>query len=280
MRLGNHLKLILLSVFLAVAPANLAVAEDASQWTKVLHSEARILRGVMRADGDLEVGVQIKLDAGWKTYWRVPGDAGVPPEFDWSRSGNIADVTVLWPAPVRFRDSFGESIGYLDEVVFPLVIKPADWTRPSEVKLTVLFAVCKDICAPVRADLALKLPAQSSTPRFAGIIARYKALVPKPPEQIAGLRVARVSVQRTGGDVHLLVDVICEDPNRPMDIFVEGNQQFYFGSPKTERAPVAGQKRFRIRVDGIPPGKGLGGERLSFVVVDGDKRLAQDWRVQ
>lgn len=279
MRLGRYMCVVLASLLIAV-PAGVAFAGQASQWTQVLHSQARIVRGVMQPDGAIELGVQIQLDQGWKTYWRVPGDAGVPPEFDWSKSSNVADVTVLWPAPVRFRDSFGESIGYHDEVVFPLVVRPGDWTKPSEVKLTVHYAVCKDICAPVRADLALNLPSQSSTPRFAGIIAHYMAQVPKPPEQVTGLRVAQVGIERTAGQLHLVVDVICEDPNRHMDIFVEGAERFYFGSPKAERAPAAGQKRFRIRVDGAAQGDALSGERLSFVVVDGDKRLAQDWRLQ
>lgn len=279
MRRFASLYILVLSLLLA-APSGTAMAAQASQWTQVLHSQARIVRGIMHDDGAIEVGIQVKLDAGWKTYWRVPGDAGVPPEFDWSQSRNIADVNLLWPAPVRFRDIFGESIGYLDEVVFPVVVRPGDWTKPSVVKVTVHYAVCKDICAPVRADLVLDLPLQSSTPLFAAVIARYKAMVPKPPEQVTGLRVANVSVLRADKDVHLLVDVICEDPARRMDVFIEGPKRLYFATPKAERAPVAGQKRFRIRIDGVGEGETLSGERLSFVVVDGDKRLAQDWRLQ
>ena len=61
---------------------------------------------------------------GWKTYWRMPGDAGIPPQFDWSGSQNVKSVEVLWPAPQRFIDSGGETVGYKDRVVFPLRIVP------------------------------------------------------------------------------------------------------------------------------------------------------------
>ena len=257
-----------------------AVAQQASQWAKVLHSQVRIVRGIMQPDGSIELGVHIELDDGWKTYWRVPGDAGVPPEFDWARSSNVKDVSVAWPAPIRFRDQFGESIGYMDEVLFPVTVTPEDWTRATYVELTVNFAVCKDICAPVQANLSLPLMAQSSSPRFAGLIARYKQTVPKPPEQVPGLRVAHVEVVHSGDDVHLLVDIKCDDTARPMDVFVEGDQRLFFATPKLETGAPEGHKRFRIRVDSATDDKSLAGERLNFVVVEGQKRLAQSWHLQ
>ena len=224
--------------------------------------------------------MHIELDDGWKTYWRVPGDAGVPPDFDWTRSSNVKDVTVLWPAPIRFRDQFGESIGYKDEVVFPVVVEPEDWTRASFVELTLNFAVCKDICAPVQANLSLPLMAQSASPRFAGLIARYKQTVPKPPDQVAGLSVEHVAVERDGDDIHLVIDIKCDDPMRDMDVFVEGDERFFFGTPRLQAGAPEGHKRFRIRVDSATDDNSLAGERLNFVVVEGHKRLAQTWHLQ
>jgi DsbC/DsbD-like thiol-disulfide interchange protein len=57
------------------------------------------------------VGIQIHLDPGYKTYWREPGDSGLPPVFDWQGSENVATVDVRWPVPVRFADGSGSSIG-------------------------------------------------------------------------------------------------------------------------------------------------------------------------
>ena len=257
-----------------------AQAQQATNWAKVLHSQARLVRGVMQPDGSIEAGVHIKLDPGWKTYWRVPGDAGVPPEFNWLRSVNVSDVTVLWPAPIRFRDQYGDGIGYKDEVVFPIVVSPADWTKASTVKLTLHFAVCNDICAPVRADLALEIPVQSVRPQYAGLIARYMSQVPKPVEEGDGLRIVNVGTEATDRDVHLVVDIAHEDGSNAVDVFLEGPEELYFNTPVEVAAGVDQQKRYRIRVDGEDGTDALNDARLNFVLVQGDKRVAQSWQLQ
>src|SRR5688572_3192220 len=100
-------------------------------------------------DGTWTAGLEITLAGGWKTYWRLPGESGVPPQFDWSRSTNLAAVTVGWPAPRRFHDAAGETIGYRDRVVLPLRVAPVDPQKPVGLALSLFYAVCKDICVPV-----------------------------------------------------------------------------------------------------------------------------------
>ncbi|MGH6873549.1 MAG: protein-disulfide reductase DsbD domain-containing protein, partial [Aestuariivirgaceae bacterium] len=108
-------------------------------------------------DGAWTAGLEITLAEGWKTYWRLPGDSGVPPQFDWSRSTNLAAVTVGWPAPRRFTDAAGETIGYRDRIVLPLRVDAADPQKPVGLALSLFYAVCKDICIPVQADLAVEI---------------------------------------------------------------------------------------------------------------------------
>src|SRR5690349_24665649 len=96
---------------LAVGTAS-AWAGDASAWEQDTHSATRLIAGDgtrLAADGAWRAGVEIKLGRGWKTYWRYPGDSGVPPRFDFSGSSNVKAVNVLWPTPHRFRDASGES---------------------------------------------------------------------------------------------------------------------------------------------------------------------------
>src|SRR5580700_5324870 len=103
-------------------------AQDASPWDKQPHAQARLLAGTMMKSADatyLRAGVEIRLDPGWKTYWREPGDSGVPPTLDFSGSQNVNSVKVLWPAPERFPDGAGgNSIGYVGHIVLPLQISP------------------------------------------------------------------------------------------------------------------------------------------------------------
>src|ERR1700754_2564797 len=97
-------------------------AQDASPWQKDGHSAVR-LRAGSRSGAVLLGGVAFQLQPGWKTYWRTPGDSGVPPRFDFSKSDNVEAVTVLWPAPMKFDDGAGgQSLGYKKQVVLPLRI--------------------------------------------------------------------------------------------------------------------------------------------------------------
>src|SRR5712671_1811022 len=100
------------------------------------HYEARLINGETQ-NGKWRVGLDLTLDQGWKTYWRMPGDAGVPPQFDWAGSNNVRSVTVLWPAPTRFADDGGETVGYKNRVVFPLDVIAEDAGMPIALKLAV-----------------------------------------------------------------------------------------------------------------------------------------------
>src|SRR5215467_13044127 len=110
-----------LGMLLASAPNFTAGAADASSWDGDARSAVRLVAGSpLGADAELRAGVEVRLAAGWKTYWRYPGDSGVPPVFDFSKSENVKSVSILWPAPHRFMDDGGTTIGYKGDVTFPV----------------------------------------------------------------------------------------------------------------------------------------------------------------
>ncbi len=115
-------------------------------------------------------GVEIELAPGYKTYWRHPGsDGGIPPEFDWSASDNVAAVRVGYPAPAVFDGQMGQTIGYQDGVILPLVVTPIDASRSSTLRLAMFYGVCKDICIPAEARLEVPLGAVGE-PEGAGLL--------------------------------------------------------------------------------------------------------------
>src|SRR6185437_14496467 len=128
MMVPRRAALALMATLLASSLAVAARAQDASPWQRDGHSAVRLLAG-SRSGSVLLGGIAFQLEPGWKTYWRTPGDSGVPPRFDFSKSENIDSVTVLWPAPRKFDDGAGgHSLGYHDQFVLPLriVAKSAD----------------------------------------------------------------------------------------------------------------------------------------------------------
>src|ERR1700719_2711101 len=144
---------------LAGPPA--ARAQDASPWDKQPHAQARLIAGSVMKSADatyLHAGVEIRLDAGWKTYWREPGDSGVPPTFDFAGSENIKSIAVEWPAPKLFPDGAGgNSIGYVGPIVLPLRVVATNAAKHASVHLKLNYAVCGNLCVPAEATLELAL---------------------------------------------------------------------------------------------------------------------------
>lgn len=126
--------------------------------------EARILPGWRAADGTHVAALHITLEEGWKTYWRAPGEAGIPPVFDWRGSRNLSDVNVEWPTPRRFLQNGITSIGYADSLTLPLRLEPASAGRPIALEGRVEIGVCLDICVPVTLALSQVLPPERTKP--------------------------------------------------------------------------------------------------------------------
>ena len=125
----------------------------------------RLIAARARDEGGAQIlraGVELRLAPGWKTYWRYPGDSGVPPRFEFDQSENVKSVAVLWPAPLRFSDGDGTTIGYKNNVVFPLRIEAKDRGKPVTLRLKLEYAVCEKICIPVDAKAELSIDGKSA----------------------------------------------------------------------------------------------------------------------
>ena len=158
-----------------------AIAADVSPWEDDAQSSARLIsaRAITRSGGRVfRAGVEIKLKEGWKTYWRYPGDSGVPPALDFSKSQNLKAVTVRYPAPTRFPDGGGgNSIGYKGAVILPLHVVPQDASKPVTLNLKLDYAVCEKLCVP--AEAKLELAADRRRDRERGGASAAEARVPK-----------------------------------------------------------------------------------------------------
>src|SRR5215472_1863124 len=173
--------LFLAVAFLCLAAVPSASAQDASNWDGQTHSAARLIAGATRKDQDtifLRAGIEIRLDPGWQTYWRDPGDSGAPPSFNFSGSENVKTVNVLWPAPERFPDGTGgNSIGYRDHVILPLHVVPLEAAKQTALRLKLEYDVCANICIPVESNLVLNLRADGAEN---AAIERAEIRVPRP----------------------------------------------------------------------------------------------------
>lgn len=114
-------------------------------------------------DGHTHVaGLTIRLAPGWKTYWRVPGEAGIPPVFNWSGSSNVAAVRVHFPVPIVFEQGGIRGIGYIGQVTFPLNVRTRDASAPVRLRGEIDIGVCEEVCVPVTLQVRAELPVQES----------------------------------------------------------------------------------------------------------------------
>ena len=120
--------------------------------------QANLVSGWQTKAGTHMAGLQLALAPGWKTYWRSPGEAGLPPLFNWSGSVNVKSVRILWPKPIVFAANGMQSIGYHDQVLLPLEVTPRDPLQPVQLHATIDLGICRDICLPASLTLSADLP--------------------------------------------------------------------------------------------------------------------------
>ena len=163
----------------------------------------------------------MRLKPGWHTYWRYPGDAGVPPRFDFAGSQNVKSVDVLYPAPQPIPEQGLTAIGYTSDVIWPLAVVPLDRAKPVTLRLKLDYAVCEKLCVPAQGKAELALTGRPAS--RAGALAEAEARVPKKLALGEGSPLAIKSVRKEDGAARprVIVDVAAP-PGSPVALFAEG----------------------------------------------------------
>ncbi len=251
-----------------IAPA---IAADASAWSEDLKSAVRLIAGANKAgEAVLRAGVEVKLQPGWHTYWRYPGDAGVPPRFDFAGSDNVRSAKVRYPAPVLFSDGGGQSIGYSDNVIFPIQVAPRDAGKPVILRLKLDYAVCEKLCIPAEARAELPLTAGPSANDVSLVAAEAKVPTPVAAAELD------LTAKRVNDAAKPLVAVDLKSPSdKPLTIFVEGpSAEWALPIPKPAQGAPAGRQHFGFELDGLPPGVNpKAAFELTFTVVEGGRAV-------
>ncbi|MDM7933386.1 protein-disulfide reductase DsbD domain-containing protein [Tabrizicola sp.] len=230
---------------LALILALAAVPVGATTQDDVLGATLR--PGWQMDSGAHMAAMDLSLAPGWKTYWRSPGDAGIPPRFDWSASSNVKSVRIHWPRPSVFEVNGLQTIGYHNRLVLPLEVTAIDPARPVLLAVQVELGVCDDICLPASLTLASELTTpgapddsisnalaqRAETAGEAGVTrvtctidpiadglrltARLRLPDPGTPEVVAfetsdpAVWVAEAITQREGGDLVSMTEMVAPD---------------------------------------------------------------------
>jgi DsbC/DsbD-like thiol-disulfide interchange protein len=217
-----------------------AAAADAfsTNWVQNAKWRARLI-----AAGDRLAGFEITLAPGAITYWRDPGDSGLPPTLDFSASDNVEAVEPEFPAPKRIKEADGgKAFGYDGGVIFPLRVTPRDAAKPVTLALQADFAVCEKVCLPAKARLKLTLPAAGASP-YAGAINAALAAVPRavPPQDFGALAADGAGAWR-----------LCApyEDGPPRDLFVEPPEGWWLTAAPA--SAEAGRDCFKVTLGDKP----------------------------
>jgi DsbC/DsbD-like thiol-disulfide interchange protein len=165
--------------------------DSASAWSMGSKSAARLIAAPGANEGAYRAGIEIKLAPETITYWRSPGESGVPPVFDFSRSSNLRSAVVSFPAPRRINEAGSDIFGYEGVIVLPVRVVPQEAGKSVDLLLDIDYAACEKICLPVHATLDLPLP-----PRDGGQIQAIAAAEAAVPRQLSREEIARdVAIQ-------------------------------------------------------------------------------------
>jgi DsbC/DsbD-like thiol-disulfide interchange protein len=246
----THAWIAIISASVMLMPNAATAGEIATAWTTTkTETKARLVAGSL--NGKPAAALQIELAPGWKTYWRFPGDAGgVPPMFDWTKSDNVASADVSYPVPTRFVEKGGDTLGYKDAVAFPITIKPKDASQPVSLKLALDYGVCREVCVPVEAELAIVIAPDASNALPVDVLAAIE-------------RVPRTADKRRPSDPRLVGSVTKLDgptPSLTIDAefpggttgaaaYVESPEGNYIPLPKTDKVETLGENRLRFFID-------------------------------
>lgn len=247
----------------------------AGPWAKAELVEARLVSAV-EGVGDLRtvpLGVELRVKPGWKTYWRSPGDAGLPPTLDWAGSANLERATLAFPAPRRFQLFGLQTFGYDGHVVLPLATAVAEPGRPLGLAGRLDVLVCADLCVPETLELALDVPAGPATPAAeeAQLVARFAAQVPG-DGSAPGLAIEDAKVVALGERDALEVTARAREPFQAPDLIAELEPHLALGPPDIRLSDGGRRAVVTLPLTGkLPAGAGLTGRPVTLTLIDGPR---------
>jgi DsbC/DsbD-like thiol-disulfide interchange protein len=252
-----------------------SVPPAASDWSQEQGARVRVIAASVVPNGEasrrIYAGVEIDLDDGWKTYWRNPGSSGVPPRIEFDGSGNLAKAELMFPAPVRFKDRDGDTVGYKKHVVLPVALTPSDPSKPISLKVSAEFGICREICVPVQPVLSLIVPPEVAKASDEGLLPTALARVPLPSASAESApRLETVSVTLAGAKPQVVIDARFPGRSAEGDIFLEAPDGIWIPLPQPSGAGSNGARRFVVDLDDGADLKDLQGRRIRVTLVGSD----------
>lgn len=240
-----------------------------SAWVTSPGGAFRLVASQARPDGSIPAILEVKLEPGWKTYWRDPGASGIPPQITFDPSGAVALEAIRFPAPKTFGEGPGRYVGYDGSVAFPLVLKRLSDEKDLAVRASVFLGVCEEICIPVQGTLDLTLESGDfDNPLDGARIENAIASLPEPPSD--DFRITKSAFDEATGTIRL--DLRLPQGAGKPEIFLAGSAGLSFGPPVVGDLTGA-ERRVDVPVKLSAKDREIAGKAIVLTVRAGDRSM-------
>jgi suppressor for copper-sensitivity B len=172
------------------------------------------------------LGLEFKLEPGWKIYWRQPGDSGMPPTLDYKDSVNLKSLELKWPFPTKEYEAANILTNIYDgEVIIPLEVAVNDHENPLNLKSILNFQVCKDICIPFETNLFIIIDSGKSN--FTNYFYKIERALSKVPVDYKTVGINNIIINKDSENSLLFtLESLVDIPEGKLEIFIENKDEY------------------------------------------------------
>lgn len=211
--------------------------------------------------------VQIEPTSGWITYWREPGEAGVPPQLTLAPEGGIALSELRFPPPVTFDQNGIRDIGYEGPVALPFTAQAEPGQHPDVMGASVFIGVCKEICVPFQADFSVPLPRPDDAD-IAPLVDEAVSKLPEPPSPDFAAHTPVFSEQAKS----VALDLVLPRGTRKPELYLTGPEGYVFMNPVL--TPGDGENwRATFALPSLPHGYDPKGKTWRLLAIAGERAM-------
>jgi DsbC/DsbD-like thiol-disulfide interchange protein len=255
----------LVPLCLAAASGNVQAASSA--WALNEGGRMRLVLLPPNSDGSREGALLVEPKKGWITYWKEPGDVGIPPSITPVPGADYKVARVDFPVPKLLTTGDMQDVGYDHPVALPLVLDNAGDDRP--VSLSAFVGVCQNICIPFQAELTVDPAAEvGRDPAEVALVAEAKRLVP--PAPTADFRVMGHTIKPDLKSLEISLRLPADAPSP--QVFVSGPSGHVYVEGQAS-AGAGGETLYTVPIGKLPKGYAMAGKRWGLLVVAGDRAM-------
>lgn len=256
-----------LSLFaLALTFTSVPAKADTTEWATSEGGRMRVVSQPADATGRIEAALQIELKPGWITYWREPGEAGIPPKITLDPASGATLTSLAFPVPKLIENGDMKDIGYDASVSLPFVMQAQPGSDDTDIKLNAFIGVCLNICIPFEANFDIRKDhGKPVTPEETEAVNAANATLPQQPDDDFKVQNFHITPDKTLLGVELRLP---ENAPKESEIFVAGPSGYAYFEPQN----MVRDKRkltFYMNIKGLPKSYNPRGQRWTILVKSG-----------